>query len=75
MEMVPRDFLFFQRQYKGSHGASDPNKDFKMYLRLDSEVKFPLKELVTKKYDFMDINKGLSDLRDGNIFGRALVTF
>ena len=35
MEMVPRDFLFFQRQY----------------------------------------NKGLSDLRDGNIFGRALVTF
>ncbi|MCH2305056.1 MAG: zinc-binding dehydrogenase [SAR202 cluster bacterium] len=75
MEMVPRDFLFFQRQYKGSHGASDPNKDFKMYLRLDSEGKFPLKELVTKKYDFMDINKGLSDLRDGNIFGRALVTF
>ena len=51
------------------------DKDFKMYLRLDSEGKFPLKELVTKKYDFMDINKGLSDLRDGNIFGRALVTF
>ena len=27
------------------------------------------------KYDFVDINKGLSDLRDGKIFGRALVTF
>ena len=75
MEMIPRDFLFHQRQYRGSHGAAEPDKDFKMYLRLDSEGKFPLKELVTKKYDFADINQGLDDLKNGKIFGRALVIF
>ena len=50
MTLDPRKFMMHQRRYTGSHGASIPERDFPMYLRLHAEGKFPLDELVTDRY-------------------------
>ena len=68
-------FVFHQRQYRGSHGSSIPDEDFPMYLRLDSERKFPLDELVTRSYSLEQMNDALDDLREGRILGRSIVRF
>ena len=68
-------FVFHQRQYRGSHGSSLPDKDFPMYLRLASEAKFPLEKLVTRSYALEEINDALADLEEGRIFGRSIIRF
>ena len=68
-------FVFHQRQYRGSHGSSLPDKDFPMYLRLSREGKFPLEKLVTKSYALDQTNEALADLKDGRIFGRSIIRF
>ena len=68
-------FVFHQRQYRGSHGSSMPDKDFPMYLRLASEAKFPLDKLVTRSYAIEEINDALADLEEGRIFGRSIIRF
>ena len=68
-------FVFHQRQYRGSHGSSMPDKDFPMYLRLASEAKFPLDKLVTRSYAIEEINAALADLEEGRIFGRSIIRF
>ena len=50
MTVDPGHFMFHQRQFRGSLGATYPDKDFHMYLRLYEEGKFPLDKLVTKEY-------------------------
>ena len=68
-------FVFHQRQYRGSHGSSIPDKDFPMYLRLAGEGKFPVDELVTRSYAIEEINDALDDLREGRILGRSIIRF
>ena len=68
-------FVFHQRQYRGSHGSSIPDKDFPMYLRLAGEGKFPVGELVTRSYTIEQINDALDDLREGRILGRSIIRF
>ena len=50
MTLNPLSFMFEQKQYRGSHGACIPDQDFPMYLRWYREGKFPLNQLVTKRY-------------------------
>ena len=68
-------FVFHQRQYRGSHGSSIPDEDFPMYLRLDSEARFPLDKLVTRSYALEQINDALDDLGQGRILGRSIIRF
>ena len=75
MTVWPGHFMFHQRQYRGSLGATYPDKDFSMYLRLYREGKFPLDKLVTKRYRLDDINEACDDLQSGQILGRAILEY
>ena len=75
MTLWPGHFMLHQRQYRGSLGATYPDKDFNMYLRLYKEGKFPLDKLVTKRYKLDDINEACDDLQSGKILGRAILEF
>lgn len=75
MTLWPGHFMFHQRQYRGSLGAAYPDKDFNMYLRLYKEGKFPLDEMVTKRYKLDDINEACDDLHNGRILGRAILEY
>ena len=70
-----KHFVFHQRQYRGSHGASIPDRDFPMYLRLASEARFPVEELVTRSYTIEQANDAVADLREGRIRGRSIIRF
>ena len=75
MTLDPRKFMMHQRRYTGSHGASIPERDFPMYLRLHAEGKFPLDELVTDRYRLDQINEACAALRAGDIMGRAIIEY
>ena len=75
MTLDPGLFMFSQRTYKGSLGATYPEKEFPMYLRLHSEGKFNLDKLITKRYKFEQIVEAYKDLDNGEIFGRAIIEF
>ena len=75
MTVDPGHFMYHQRQYRGSLGATYPDKDFNMYLRLNKEGKFPLDKLVTKRYKLDEINDACDDLHNGKIFGRAILEY
>lgn len=71
----PALFTSGQRQYRGSLGASFPDRDFAMYLRWHQEGKFPLDRLVTRRYGLEQINEACHDLHAGHILGRAILEF
>jgi Zn-dependent alcohol dehydrogenase len=71
----PGLFLYGQRTYRGSLGASFPDQDFPMYLRWHKEGKFPLDRLVTRRYSLEQINEACHDLHTGKILGRAILEF
>jgi len=75
MTIWPGHFMFHQRIYRGSLGATYPDKDFNMYLRLHKEGKFPLDKLVTKSYSLDQINEACDDLQSGKILGRAILEY
>ena len=75
MTLDPRKFMMHQRRYTGSHGASIPERDFPMYLRLHAEGKFPLDELVTDRYRLDQVNEACTALRAGDIMGRAIIEY
>jgi Zn-dependent alcohol dehydrogenase len=56
MTIDPGLFMYHQRTYRGSLGATYPEKDFPMYLRWYEEGKFRLDEMVTRRYRLEDIN-------------------
>ena len=70
-----RLFVSGQRQYRGSLGATYPEKDFQMFLRLYKEGKFPLDDLITKRYRLEDINEACDALKSGQILGRSILEF
>lgn len=75
MTIDPRLFMFGQRKFVGSLGASYPRRDFELFLRLHKEGKFPLDKLITKRYTLDQINEACDALRQGEILGRAIVGF
>ncbi len=70
-----RQFVTHQRQYRGSLGATYPDKDFAMFLRWYQEGKFPLDKLVTRRYRLDDINEACDALKAGEIAGRAIIEY
>ena len=74
-QLDPGLFVYGQRMYRGSLGASFPDHDFPMYLRWHSEGKFPLDKLITRRYALEQINEACHDLHHGEILGRAILEF
>ena len=75
MSLDPALFMLHQRIYRGSLGATYPEKDFELFLRWFEKGKFPLDDLVTQRYRLEDINTACSDLEKGEIFGRAIIDY
>lgn len=75
MTLNPRMFFGGQRIYRGSLGATHPERDFEMYLRWHQEGKFPLDKLVTRRYKLDDINEACDALESGEILGRAIIEY
>ena len=75
MTIWPGHFMFHQRRYRGSLGATYPDKDFPMYLRLHREGKLRLDDMVTRRYKLEDINQACNDLQAGEITGRAIIEY
>ncbi|MGH2543020.1 MAG: zinc-binding dehydrogenase, partial [Ardenticatenaceae bacterium] len=75
-EMTVNPRLFFQQRiFRGSLGATYPDRDFPMFLRWHQEGKFPLDRLVTRRYKLDDINEACDDLEAGEILGRAIIEY
>ena len=70
-----RLFVSEQRQYRGSLGATYPDRVFPMFLRGHREGKFPLDKLVTQRYKLNEINDACHSLKSGNILGRAIIEY
>ena len=75
MTLDPSNFTYHQRQYRGSLGATYPERDFPMFLRLHREGKFPLDKLVTRRYKLDQINEACDALEAGEILGRAIIEY
>ncbi len=75
MAIDPKLFMIYQRRYRGSLGATYPDRDFAMYLRMHAEGKFPLDKLVTRRYRLDQINEACGALEAGRILGRAIIEF
>ncbi len=75
MTVWPGHFMFHQRRYRGSLGATLPERDFPMYIRLYEEGKLKLDEIVTRRYKLSDINAACNDLQAGEIEGRAIIEY
>ncbi len=68
-------FLYNQRRYRGSLGATYPERDFPMFLRWHREGRFPLEKLVTRRYSLDQVNEACDDLEAGAILGRAIIEY
>ena len=73
MTLDPRMFVTHQRRYRGSLGATYPDRDFELFLRWHREGKFPLDKLVTRRYSLDQINEACDALEAGEVLGRAIV--
>ncbi|MFT5391475.1 MAG: Zn-dependent alcohol dehydrogenase [Gammaproteobacteria bacterium] len=71
----PELILYGQRTYRGSLGATYPDRDFPMFLRWHKEGKFPLEKLITRRYTLDQINEACDDLHSGRILGRAIIEY
>ena len=75
MTVDPGLFMFHQRQFRGSLGATYPDKDFATFLRWHREGKFPLDKLVTRRYGLDQVNEACDALEAGEILGRAIIEY
>jgi S-(hydroxymethyl)glutathione dehydrogenase/alcohol dehydrogenase len=67
--------LHFDRSLFGSHGGEcQPDVDIPRYVRLCQAGKLSFKGIVGKRYPLTEINQAISDITDGSIAGRAIVT-
>jgi S-(hydroxymethyl)glutathione dehydrogenase / alcohol dehydrogenase len=66
--------LHFEKILKGTEGGRCiPNRDIPNLVRLVNAGKLDLKQLVTDRYDFEDINKAITDLQAGKVVGRCMI--
>ena len=75
MTLDPGLFMYHQRIYRGSLGATYPDRDFEMYLRWHKEGKFPLDRLVSRRYKLDEVFQACEDLEQGRILGRGIIEY
>ena len=68
--------LHFGKILTGSHGGeSEPAIDIPRYLNLYKAGRLRLKELITDRFAFKDINRAIQKMRNGEIIGRCIIEF
>ena len=75
MTIYPGLFMFHQCIFRGSLGAAYAETDFLMFLRWHREGKFPLDEMVTRRYQRERIDEACGALESGEILGRAILEY
>jgi Zn-dependent alcohol dehydrogenase len=76
MPTLPMHMLFGGKVYRGAPGGcSTPDRDFPLLIRWFKQGKMPLDEMVTRRYQLEQINEACAALAQGEIAGRAIVTF
>ena len=64
------------RSFTRTHaGDCRPDRDFPMFIRWYQEGKLRLNDLVTKRYSLDQVNEAVTDLTEGRIMGRSIITF
>ena len=67
--------LLNQKSFKGSLGATYPEKDFNYFLELYEKGKFPIDKMISESFELQDINSACSKLENGEITGRSIIKF
>ena len=76
MEFNALDLLFNEKRFIGFAGGScSPEREFPKYLDWYDTGKLDLDALVTARYRIDEINEAVRALEQGEIAGRAIVTF
>ena len=75
IDINPELFMYHQKIYRGSLGATYPEKDFPYFLDLYRQGKFPIDKLVTTSFKLDDINDACNKLDSGQIAGRAIIKY
>jgi Zn-dependent alcohol dehydrogenase len=76
MPTLPMHMLFGGKVYRGAPGGcSTPDRDFPLLVRWFKEGKLPLDLMVSRRYKLEQINEACDALANGEIAGRAIVTF
>ncbi len=76
VELNAVDLLINEKKFIGSIGGScSPDRDFPKYLDWHSKGILDLNTLVTERYTIDEINDATTALENGEIAGRALLTF
>ena len=66
--------LHFGKVLIGSHGGGiKPSKDIPRYINLLLEGKYQVKNLITNKFKFKEINKAISLMKNGESSGRVII--
>jgi S-(hydroxymethyl)glutathione dehydrogenase/alcohol dehydrogenase len=64
--------LHFGKVIKGSHGGdTHPERDIPRYVTLSKVGKLHLKDMITHRFEFSEINTALDMMRSGKITGRC----
>ena len=67
--------LLNQKSFKGSLGATYPEKDFNYFLEMYEKGKFPIDKMISESFEIKDINSACSKLENGEITGRSIIKF
>jgi len=70
-----RQVMSSQRTYRGSFGATEPEKDFPMFIRWWQEGKLGLDAMVTDRFRLDQINEATDALPQRKILGRGIIEF
>ena len=71
-----RDLLYGAKRLMGTTvGSCKIRRDLPRFLDWYQRGRFPLEELVTKRYTLDQVNEGVDDLTAGRIFGRSIMVY
>lgn len=75
IKLEAKEFLFFQKNYRGSLGATYPEKDFPYFLDLYKQGKFPINDMISETFSLSQINDACNKLKSGHITGRSIIKY
>ncbi len=67
--------LLTQKTFKGSLGATYPEKDFNYFLEMYEKGEFPIDKMISESFNLSEINEACHKLESGEITGRSIIKF
>jgi len=75
-ELNAIDMLIHEKHFMASLGGSCiPDRDFPLFIDWAQKGVLDLDSMVTARYPLDQINEAINDLKNGKIFGRAIIDF